>query len=88
MTILEIQTQVAKDYGITMQELLSDSRAGTIMKARRAAIYLTRALTDKSLPQIGQGFGRDHSTIISSLRYSERTGFGQEVLRRFSYMGG
>ena len=47
-------------------------RAATPLRARQVAIYLTRELTDLSLPQIGRLFGgRDHSTVLNSIRRVE-----------------
>ena len=47
-------------------ELIGSSRAATPLRARQVAIYLTRELTDLSLPQIGRLYGgRDHSTVLN-----------------------
>jgi chromosomal replication initiator protein len=68
----EIQQRAAAAFGITRAELISPSRAATPMRARQVAIYLTRELTDLSLPQIGRLYGgRDHSTVLNSVRRVE-----------------
>jgi chromosomal replication initiator protein len=68
----EIQEQVAGSFGITRADLVGSSRAAAPLRARQVAIFLTRELTDLSLPQIGRLFGgRDHSTIHNSLRRME-----------------
>jgi chromosomal replication initiator protein len=68
----EIQEQVAGSFGVTRAELVGSSRAAAPLRARQVAILLTRELTDLSLPQIGRLFGgRDHSTILNSLRRVE-----------------
>ena len=73
-TVEEIQQRVATAFGISRAELVGTSRAATPLRARQIAILLTREATDLSLPQIGRLYGgRDHSTILSSLRRVETT---------------
>ncbi len=70
----EIQQRVAAAFGISRAELVGSSRAATPLRARQIAILLTREATDLSLPQIGRLYGgRDHSTILNSLRRVEAT---------------
>ncbi|WP_161980937.1 chromosomal replication initiator protein DnaA [Streptococcus sp. S784/96/1] len=60
-----IQTEVGKFYGVSVKEIKSTKRNQNIVLARQVAIYLTREMTDNSLPKIGKEFGgRDHSTIL------------------------
>ena len=74
----EIQQRVAERFGISRAELVGSSRAATPLRARQVAIYLTRELTDLSLPQIGRLYGgRDHSTVLNSLRRIE-AGIGDD----------
>ncbi len=74
----EIQQRVAERFGISRAELVGSSRAATPLRARQVAIYLTRELTDLSLPQIGRLYGgRDHSTVLNSLRRVE-AGLGDD----------
>lgn len=64
-----IQQRVAAAFGISRAELVGSTRAAVPLRARQLAILLTRELTNLSLPQIGRLYGgRDHSTIINSLR--------------------
>jgi chromosomal replication initiator protein len=71
-SVEEIQQQVAERFGISRAELVGSSRAATPLRARQVAIFLTRELTDLSLPQIGRLYGgRDHSTVLNSLRRIE-----------------
>jgi chromosomal replication initiator protein len=73
-TVEEIQQRVATAFGISRAELVGSSRAATPLRARQVAILLTREATDLSLPQIGRLYGgRDHSTILNSLRRVEAT---------------
>jgi chromosomal replication initiator protein len=68
----EIQQRVSKAFGISRAELVGSTRAATPLNARQVAIYLTRELTDLSLPQIGRLYGgRDHSTVLNSIRRAE-----------------
>lgn len=65
ITIDLIQKKVASFYSINPKEMLSKKRTSNIAFPRQVAMYLTRELTDTSLPQIGEAFGgRDHSTVM------------------------
>jgi chromosomal replication initiator protein len=71
-SVEEIQQQVAERFGISRAELIGSGRSATPLRARQVAIYLTREMTDLSLPQIGRLFGgRDHTTVMNSLRRVE-----------------
>ena len=71
-SVEEIQQRVAELFGISRAELVGSSRAATPLRARQVAIFLTRDLTDLSLPQIGRLYGgRDHTTVLNSLRRVE-----------------
>jgi chromosomal replication initiator protein len=68
----EIQQRVSAAFGISRAELVGSTRAATPLSARQVAIYLTRQMTDLSLPQIGRLYGgRDHSTVLNSIRRAE-----------------
>ncbi len=82
-TVEEIQQQVAAAFGISRAELVGSSRAATPLRARQIAMLLTREATDLSLPQIGRLYGgRDHSTVLNSLRRAEATLSGDSALAR------
>jgi len=71
-SVEEIQQRVAERFGVSRAELVGSSRAATPLRARQVAIFLTRDLTDLSLPQIGRLYGgRDHTTVMNSLRRVE-----------------
>ena len=60
-----IKSEVAKKYGLNVEDLNSRKRTKAIAYPRQIAMYITRELTDLSLPKIGEVFGgRDHSTVI------------------------
>ena len=65
VTIDLIQSTVCKFFKISKNEMLSSRRSRYLVRPRQAAIYLTKILTSKSLPEIGREFSnRDHTTII------------------------
>ncbi len=62
-----IQRCVAEEFGISLGDLKTRRRNKTIVLPRQVAMYLTRELTDLSLPEIGQFFGgKDHTTVLHS----------------------
>jgi len=65
ISIERIQDLVCERFGVTMAELTGDRRSQNIVYPRQVAMYLSRELTDSSLPKIGKQFGgRDHTTVI------------------------
>jgi chromosomal replication initiator protein len=71
-SVEDIQQRVAEAFHVSRAELVGSSRVATPLRARQVAIFLTRELTDLSLPQIGRLYGgRDHSTVLNSLRRVE-----------------
>ena len=73
VTIDMIQTIVCKFFKISKNEMLSSRRSRYLVRPRQVAIYLTKILTSKSLPEIGREFsGRDHTTIIHSVKTIEK----------------
>ena len=73
VTIEAIQTIVCKFFKISKNEMLSSRRSRYLVRPRQTAIYLTKLLTTKSLPEIGREFSnRDHTTIIHSVKTIEQ----------------
>ena len=65
VTIERIQELVSDRFGLSLDELCGDKRSQNIVYPRQVAMYLSRELTDSSLPKIGKQFGgRDHTTVI------------------------
>jgi len=63
-----IQHIVARHYNTTRMDILSDSRIKEHTRPRHVAIFLSRKLTNHSLPQVGRAFGRrDHTTILNAV---------------------
>ena len=72
-TIDLIQTIVCRFFKISKNEMLSSRRSRYLVRPRQTAIYLTKILTSKSLPEIGREFSnRDHTTIIHSVKTIEK----------------
>jgi chromosomal replication initiator protein len=65
ISIERIQELVCERFSVTHAELTGDRRSQNIVYPRQVAMYLSRELTDSSLPKIGKEFGgRDHTTVI------------------------
>ena len=65
VTIERIQELVSDRFSLSIEELCGDKRSQNIVYPRQVAMYLSRELTDSSLPKIGKQFGgRDHTTVI------------------------
>jgi chromosomal replication initiator protein len=65
VTIGLIQETVSERFGLSVTELCSPRRSQSVAYPRQVAMYLSRELTDSSLPKIGKEFGgRDHTTVI------------------------
>jgi len=80
-TVDRIQKAAAKQFGITMDEMLSKRRARAIARPRQAAMYLAKTLTTRSLPDIGRRFGgRDHTTVIHAVKRIEELRAQDSVL--------
>ncbi|MFX4220262.1 MAG: chromosomal replication initiator protein DnaA [Thalassobaculum sp.] len=69
VTIEEIQRQVASHYNIRISDMYSARRARAIARPRQIAMYLSKQLTQRSLPEIGRKFGgRDHTTVMHAVK--------------------
>jgi chromosomal replication initiator protein len=65
VSIRRIQELVSERFSLSLEELCGDKRSQNIVYPRQVAMYLSRELTDSSLPKIGKEFGgRDHTTVI------------------------
>lgn len=90
VTIEEIQKRVAEHYNIRLGEMYSARRSRAIARPRQVAMYLSKQLTERSLPEIGRKFGgRDHTTVMHAVRKIDElcaldTSFSEDVelLRR------
>ncbi|EGY01120.1 chromosomal replication initiator protein DnaA [Nitrospirillum viridazoti Y2] len=72
VTIEEIQKKVAEHYNIRLADMSSARRARAVARPRQVAMYLSKQLTARSLPEIGRKFGdRDHTTVMHAVRKVE-----------------
>jgi chromosomal replication initiator protein len=67
ITIDLIKNTVSKEYGISVDEMISKSRKHTVVKPRQIAMYLSRKYTDQTLQAIGRSFNRYHATAMHAV---------------------
>jgi chromosomal replication initiator protein len=68
-SVREIQEETCAAFGLSLEQLLSTSRAAPVAWPRQVAMYLARELTDQTLPAIGRAFGgRNHTTVLHACR--------------------
>jgi chromosomal replication initiator protein len=73
VTIDEIQKRVSDHFKIRQAEMVSARRARVVARPRQIAMYLSKQLTPRSLPEIGRRFGgRDHTTVIHAVKQIEK----------------
>lgn len=71
--IEDIQRVVSRHFNVSKQDLLSSRRTRTIVRPRQIAMYLSKMMTPRSLPEIGRRFGgRDHTTVLHAVRKIEQ----------------
>jgi chromosomal replication initiator protein len=68
VTVADIQAVVAEAFGVSVADIRSPRRSQQYVRPRQIAMYLARELTDASLPRIGDGFCRDHTTVLYAIR--------------------
>jgi len=69
ITIEEIQRKVASHFNIRIADMHSARRSRAIARPRQDAMYLSKQLTQRSLPEIGRKFGgRDHTTVMHAVK--------------------
>ena len=69
ISVPSIQREVCRYYTVTQADLIGSKRTQSIVFPRQIAMYLSRELTDLSLPKIGEEFGgRDHTTVMHALK--------------------
>ncbi|MGF1639511.1 MAG: chromosomal replication initiator protein DnaA [Rhodospirillales bacterium] len=72
VTIDDIQKRVAEHYNIRVADMHSARRSRSVARPRQVAMYLSKQLTSRSLPEIGRKFGgRDHTTVMHAVRKVE-----------------
>ena len=79
--IEDIQRVVSKHYNVSKADLLSARRTRTVVRPRQIAMYLSKTMTPRSLPEIGRRFGnRDHTTVLHAVRKIEEMATADRVL--------
>ena len=69
LTVDRIQRAVCEEFGVTLTDMVSKRRARQIARPRQVAMYLSKKLTKRSLPDIGRRFGgRDHTTVMHAVK--------------------
>ena len=63
---------MAEYFNVKMGDMLSARRARSVARPRQIAMYLSKHLTSRSLPEIGGVTGRDHTTVIHAVRKIEQ----------------
>jgi chromosomal replication initiator protein len=72
VTIEEIQKRVSEHFNVRITDMHSARRARAVARPRQVAMYLSKQLTSRSLPEIGRKFGgRDHTTVMHAVRKVE-----------------
>jgi chromosomal replication initiator protein len=72
LSMEEIQKRVAEHFKIRLSDMSSARRARAVARPRQVAMYLSKQLTSRSLPEIGRAFGgRDHTTVMHAVRKVE-----------------
>ncbi|MBN2906208.1 MAG: chromosomal replication initiator protein DnaA [Rhodobacteraceae bacterium] len=69
VTVEEIQRQVSEHYNMRMSDMIGPKRHRVLARPRQIAMYLSKQLTSRSLPEIGRRFGgRDHTTVMHAVK--------------------
>ena len=66
-----IISEVANTYNVSETDILSNRRTASLARARQVAMYIARETTGLSFKQIGENFGKDHSTVLYNVRQVE-----------------
>jgi chromosomal replication initiator protein len=70
--IEDIQKLVATHFNVSRADILSSRRTANVVRPRQIAMYLSKTMTLRSLPEIGRRFGgRDHTTVLHAVRKIE-----------------
>lgn len=85
LTMAKIVSTVGKQYQVSSSDILGKSRKSEIVLPRHIAVYFSRTILNASLIDIGRYFGRDHSTIMSSIKKIEKESKTNQVMNRVIY---
>lgn len=71
ISVEKIISEVARSYNVSENDILSNRRTANLVLARKSAMFITREITDLSYKQIGEAFGKDHTTVLYSVQSIE-----------------
>ncbi len=72
ITVEKIISEVARSYNVSEADILSNRRKANLVLARKAAMYITREITTLTYEEIGEAFGRDHTTVLYNVQTTEK----------------
>ncbi len=72
ITVEKIISEVARSYNVSENEILSSRKKANLVLARKAAMYITREITQLTYEEIGEAFGRDHTTVLYNVQTTEK----------------
>ena len=72
ITIDVIKNLVCREFGITVKDMISNSRKQSVVRPRQIAIFLSRRHTNQTIQSIGKNFNRYHATVIHSINAVEK----------------
>ena len=83
ITVDKIQNKVSNYYNISLTEMLSQRRSRPLARPRQIAMYLSKKMTTRSLPEIGRRFAnRDHTTVIHAVKTITRLSEKDEEMKK------
>ena len=69
--IEKIISEVSKTYNVSESDILSNRRTASLVLARRVSMYIARETTGLSYDDIGENFGKDHTTVLYNVKKIE-----------------
>ncbi len=83
VTVDKIQNIVSRYYNITLTDMLSQRRSRPLARPRQIAMYLSKKMTTRSLPEIGRRFAnRDHTTVIHAVKTISKLSESDEEMKK------
>ena len=83
VTIDKIQNTVSNFFNISLSEMLSQRRSRPLARPRQIAMYISKKMTTRSLPEIGRRFAnRDHTTVIHAVKTITRLSEKDEEMKK------
>ena len=87
LTVETIQKKVAEYFDLRVSDLTGSKRPANVAMPRMIAMYLCRKMTDKSLFEIGEAFGRNHATVIHAFnRIQDEYSANEQMKRKISQL--